>query len=67
MAWRAVMLVYAVIFFKLLPLYEIRTLEFIYPRLMDAIGVGDYTLSFIVAGACAAGLLLVMFAPVSKR
>ncbi|MBR7041584.1 MAG: hypothetical protein IKI24_07080 [Clostridia bacterium] len=66
-AWRAVMLVYAVIFFKLLPLYEIRTLEFIYPRLMDAIGVGDYTLSFIVAGACAAGLLLVMFAPVSKR
>ena len=66
-ALRAVMLVYAVIFFKLLPLYGVRTLEFIYPRLMDAIGVGGYTLSFIVAGACLAGLLLVMFVPVNKR
>ncbi|MBR5751438.1 MAG: hypothetical protein IKX84_03525, partial [Clostridia bacterium] len=68
-AWRAVMLVYAVIFFNLLPLspYGVRTLEFIYPRLMDAVGVSDYTLSFVVAGACLAGLLLVMFAPVKKR
>lgn len=66
-AWRAVMLVYAVIFFKLLPLYDIKTLEFIYPRFMDALGVGDYTLSFIVAGMCVTGFLIIIFAPVSKR
>lgn len=66
-AWRILMPVYAVIFFMLLPLYEVRTLEFLYPRLMDMVGVSDYTLSFIVAGAWIVGLALITFAPASKR
>ena len=61
-ARRLIWPVFAAVFFVALDFFDIHSLEFL-KRYRDAWGVGDYNVNFILAGAWAAGLLLLMLSP----
>ena len=65
-AWRLLLIPFAFVYYKLLGLFDIHSLEFV-SRFMDALGVSDYTLNFIVLILAAVGLVLLIVNPSSKR
>lgn len=65
-AWRLLLIPFAYVLWRLLPLYDIETLSFL-GRFMDCWGRGAFTLSFVVAGISLAGLIGLVVTPARKR
>jgi len=63
--WRLAIIVYAIVFFRALELFDIHSLEFLRTA-MDAYGNSEYNLNFAVAGVSAAGFILLMCSKPSK-
>jgi len=63
--WRLAIIVYAIVFFRALELFDIHSLEFLRTA-MDAYGNSEYNLNFAVAGVSAAGFILLICSKPSK-
>lgn len=64
--WRLVLLLYAALYYRALNDLEFRSLEFL-ERLQDTRGISEYTVNYVFAFLCAAGLAILLFAPKNKR
>lgn len=65
-AWRLLLIPFAYVLWRLLPLYDVETLAFA-GRFRDCWGRGEFTLSFIVLGVSLIGLIGLVVTPARKR
>lgn len=63
--WRVSIIVYAIVFFRALELFDIRSLEFL-RTVMDAYGNTEYNLNFAMAAISAAGFVMLMLSKPGK-